>query len=132
MSDFLSSLNHLPPQTLARLREITCTQYSAESSKTFSDTLGTFGAHWRRFRAVNVLEVIKSWAAQQAIPVESLLAKPKIDLPSPTNDEITQTPPALISAKERVHKLLELLSDEELDKLVLPVLVSTILIKSRL
>jgi hypothetical protein len=100
--------------------------YTSALNVTFTRALGSHAGSWREFRTRRVTDQITAWAAQAGVPIEQLHP--------PTSSHVAAVParqPAM-SQRERAMKLLELLSDEDIARLVIPVLLSTLLVQSRI
>jgi len=104
--------------------------YSSALNAMFTRALGERAAAWREFRTKRVTDTILGWAANSGLSSDKLRVDAK--LPEPVVDA---APPAMddaMSPRHRAAKLLELLSEDDLSAVVIPVLLSTILVKSRL
>ncbi|MGX9694435.1 hypothetical protein ACTJNK_29130 [Achromobacter anxifer] len=104
--------------------------YSSHLNAKFASALGALGEVWRRYRADKVAGQVKEWATLHGVPMEALFATPKIG-PKEISTPIGSSEVPAIGAKERIVRLLDLLSDDDVNRLVLPTILSTILIKSR-
>ena len=98
-------------------------QYSASLNSTFTRALGEKGEGWRHFRTQQFSQVIERWAANNNVPLERLRKTPATQADKPITRD---------NARARAQKLLLLLSDEDISTVVVPILVSTILIRSRI
>lgn len=144
MKDFLNSIS-LPANEKAVLETLIAKPYSSALNVTFSRALGSHTLAWRAFRTQHVTAIIEQWAHDSHVPPAKLhvtAAEPTVGTPkSPLKDavkagassfEMPETSTTQLPPRQQVMKLLELLSDEDITKLVLPTLLSTILIKSRM
>jgi len=143
MKEFLGSIS-VPANERAVLETLVDKAYSSAVNVTFSRALGSHSNAWRLFRTNRVTATIESWAKEVGVLLKdlrvsvtessvktsqaSLQAAAATMQPSePLSPLADQLPP-----RQQVLKLLELLSDQDISQLVLPTLLSTILIKSRL
>lgn len=127
-ADFLKNID-LPASERSALDAMIAAEYTSGINAAFTRALGEHGKAWRRYRTRLVTEVIDQWAEHHAIPLEQLRAAPKTNS-SDTSTELTLSPSP--SAREQAVKLLELIAEEDISRLILPTLLSTILIRSRL
>lgn len=103
--------------------------YSSGVNATFSRALGVHGAAWRSFRTSQVVSRMKSWASEHKVQFERLCFSKCQEESSVTSKQVDQME---LSSRQKAIKLLELLNDDDIARLVIPTLLSTILIKSRL
>jgi hypothetical protein len=127
MREYVESLD-ARPQELAALRALVALPYSSQLNATFTKALSEHAGGWKRLRVTKILEVITSWAALNNIPVQTLL--------EPPSDAPESAPPAsgIVgdgTARDTARKLLDLLSDDDLRHVVMPVIYTTLLIRSR-
>lgn len=101
-------------------------QYSANLNSTFTRALGEKGDGWRHFRTQKISQVIEHWAASNNVPLERLRKTTATPL------TLADKPIAKENARARAQMLLQLLSDEDISTVVVPILVSTILVRSRI
>lgn len=129
MKSFLDSVQMSYPAG-SEFDNIVSQPYSSHLNAKFAFALGALGEVWRRYRADKVAGQVKEWATLHGVPMEALFAAPKIALTegsTPTGSlEVS-----VIGPKERIVRLLDLLTDDDVNRLVLPTILSTILIKSR-
>jgi len=143
MREFLENLS-MSAAEKSPLEQMITEPYSSTLNATFTRALGPHGQAWSRFRTDKVTSIIRHWAHENNVDSELLYSRPSTvrntDLSSAGAVATTATaalstspatPPAA-SPRERVITLLDLLSDDDLERLVLPTLLSTIMIKSRL
>lgn len=143
MREFLGGLS-LNPVERALLEQMVAEPYSSTLNATFTRALGNHGSAWSRFRTERVITIILRWADENSVDRDLLYIRPIASqstdslLPesaaASTSGSISSAPSHVqnFSPRERVIKLLDLLSDDDLERLVLPTLLSTILIKSRM
>lgn len=130
MRDFLDAV----PITGAErtvLDQMLSQPYSSALNAAFTRSLASNAAPWKEHRVKFVLNTILHWAKSNDVDVNHLKSsegKSGAELPAaPAGNSVSVTNPRLQAAK-----LLELLSDEDIGRIVLPVLLSTILVKARL
>jgi len=142
MRDFLDAAS-LPPNEKEALGPLIVEPYSSTVNATCTRALGAHGVAWRKYRTAQVTSTIKAWASNADVALGRLHVTP-----APLNSGATQTGPTVeshatgdlsvsarsdqIHPRQQVLKLLELLSDDDISRLVLPTLLSTIMIRSRM
>lgn len=130
MKQFLDSTT-ITGSELANLQALTSSSsYVNGLNETFSKALGEYAPAWRQFRAERVFEQVRHWANESRIPFDNLLAKPKLRLDpiaTPSSEPANSSTPAL----NRAIKLLETLTEQDIDRLVLPMLATVIYVKHR-
>jgi hypothetical protein len=144
MREFLENLS-IPAAEKSPLEQMITEPYSSTLNATFTRALGPHGQAWSRFRTEKVTSIIRHWAHENSVDSELLYSRPSTapntDLPLAATTTTTtaaaalsipQATPPVASPREQVIKLLDLLSDDDLERLVLPTLLSTIMIKSRM
>ncbi|WP_157378031.1 hypothetical protein [Burkholderia ubonensis] len=127
MTRFLNEID-LPASERVVFDAMLNEEYSSSVNSTFTRALGDHGDAWRQFRTKLVTEHISTWASQHSVPMSDLRASPKQRVTAKAEGQ----PSTQLSAREQVLRLLDLISDEDVTRLVLPTLLSTILIKSRI
>lgn len=103
--------------------------YSSGVNATFSRALGEHGVAWRYFRTSQVVTRIQSWASDHNVQFDKLCFSRYQEKSSSTFKPADQID---LSSRQKAIKLLELLNDDDIARLVIPTLLSTILIKSQL
>lgn len=144
MKEFLGGAS-LPAKEKEVLEPLTAEQYSSTVNAAFSRALGAHSVAWRNFRTVQVISIIEKWASDAGIslselhrtatqqPTSAMHASVAIDTRATQKSlDCAPTTSAPFSPRQQVLKLLDLVSDDDIAQLVLPTLLSTILIKSRL
>ncbi|WP_162730880.1 hypothetical protein [Achromobacter xylosoxidans] len=112
---------HAPDR--APLDAMTEQPYSSNLNFAFTRALGKAGDGWRQFRTQRVTEAIGQWASTHEVPLERL-RKPAVQ-PSTDSGRLAAT-----TARTRAQNLLQLISEEDIAKVVIPVLVTTLLIRT--
>lgn len=128
MKEYLNSLR-LPPDEKSAIDALANEPYSSGSNATFSRALGVHGTGWRNFRTNRMVACIKEWAKNNSVPFQSLCLQHRQEK---HEEPVKQSAAAILTPRQQAIKLLELLSDEDIARLVIPTLLSSILIKSRL
>lgn len=106
--------------------------YSSAMNAAFTRSLGSKHQEpWREFRTTRVTAAISSWATQHALPIRNLLRQNTTDAKQVASDAAPRSKAPLDSSRRDALALLELLSDHEVKSIVLPVLLSTMLLRSR-
>ncbi|MGU7780477.1 OST-HTH/LOTUS domain-containing protein [Burkholderia sp. PU8-34] len=142
MRDFLDGAS-LPPNEKEALGPLIAEPYSSTVNATFTRALGAHGVAWRKYRTAQVTSTIEAWASNAGVAISRLHVAPAPVTSSATQAGVTveshatadlsfsprsdQMPP-----RQQVLKLLELLTDDDISRLVLPTLLSTIMIRSRM
>lgn len=99
--------------------------YTSKSNVDFTKALPNDGVEWRQYRTQKINKVIKDWTRENNIALEklqSLAIKAPKSL-KPSNSELTP--------REKAHKLLDMLSDEEIASYAIPSLLGTIFVQTR-
>lgn len=118
--------------------------YSSTLNATFTRALGKHGRAWSRFRTTRVSDIIKEWVRAHDID-EGLIYTQRssaktselgaVDLAASLATGSPAAGPVHSSANSprgQVLKLIELIADEDIERVVLPLLLSTIMVKSRM
>ncbi|EPN9800014.1 OST-HTH/LOTUS domain-containing protein [Pseudomonas aeruginosa] len=127
MSEFLNLLD-LPEGERAPLESIIATGYSSSVNAAFTKALGARQKEWRKLRTLRITERIQTWATQHSVPLEDLSLPKQVDEPPVPTPEV----PALLTLRQQAFRLLELMSDDDIAKIAIPVLLSSVLSKSQI
>ncbi|HCF2737082.1 TPA: OST-HTH/LOTUS domain-containing protein [Pseudomonas aeruginosa] len=130
MREFLAELD-LASEEKSPLESIVSGPYSVAMNAIFIRSLGRYSIAWKNFRASRVSKIIQSWASGVGVDFSALHEKSRTK-PVIEKTHSPTTPDQKLPPKQQVIRLLDLLSEEDVSRLVLPTLLSTILIKSRL
>jgi hypothetical protein len=95
---------------------------------TFSRALGEHGTGWRHYRTKQVTSRISAWATEQGIQVEHLYVQSRQSEPAISSNLSNETH---LSPRQKAIKLLELLTEQDIARVIIPTLVSSILIRSQ-
>ncbi|MGS1002633.1 OST-HTH/LOTUS domain-containing protein [Burkholderia glumae] len=128
MKSFLDGVR-VPAGERAALDAMLNEPYSSGVNAAFTRALGLNSTPWRHYRTRRVLDHIHAWATQHEIPLEALHAKPRVATTSSTTEPERAH---ALSSRDQVTKVLELFTDDEISKLVLPTLLSMVFVKSRI
>lgn len=143
MKEFLAGKS-LPADEKEVLEGLIAKPYSSAVNVTFTRALGVNSRAWRNFRTERVTSIIHQWLAEKGVAPDKILAQSTdtavvpVEVPTEAQCKVAPpmhdtTPPAeQFPPRQQVAKLLELLSDDDIIRLVIPTLLSTILIKSRM
>jgi hypothetical protein len=129
MRRFLEETVNIPSDERIAFEAMLTEPYSSGVNAAFTRALGEHSTAWRNYRSRRILDSINNWARQHEVQMDRLRVQPRQPADMTENVHGGTAP---FSAREQVIKLLELLSDDDINRLVLPTLLSTILIKSRL
>lgn len=105
------------------LEALTKQSYSSVLNSTFTRALGEKGAGWRHFRTHRVNEAIERWALSNNVPLENLRK-------TPIQTRFRAESSAQTNSRAQALKLLQLISEEDIAKVVIPILVTTVLIRT--
>ncbi|MCC9597952.1 MULTISPECIES: hypothetical protein [unclassified Rubrivivax] len=109
------------------------TPYSSAMNTAFSRALGDKQNQWREFRTSRVAAAMAAWAAKCEVPVHLLeqSTETREVRPVATGSVSVDTIKDAHTPRIDALKLLELLTDHEIKSIVIPVLLSTMLLRSR-
>ena len=133
MHDFLAAID-LTQDSRERCAKLLDEKYSSSLNVNFTRELGEHAKNWSQQRTLKVTSVIEEWAAANDVPL-ALLMNGSVSLPQPAKQETQQAASKHIEKRPQLHKaatLLELLDEEDIKSVVIPTLLSTLLIKSRM
>jgi hypothetical protein len=118
----------LPGGTKEALDEILVGPYTSGMNKAFTQALGERSKKWRQERTARIEEIIRRWAADQNFPVHKLYVLPAGTVVQRVDrTTVVSAPAATKGAREKALKLLEVLSDEDIARLVIPAILNAIL-----
>lgn len=127
MRSFLDSLR-MPADEITPLEALITQNYTSALNAAFTRALGDNSSSWRSFRTHRVIMTIRAWASSNGVDFNDLcVQRDSIQAGARKTDDETQFTP-----RQRAVKLLDLLTDDDIAQLVIPTLLSSILIKSRL
>lgn len=105
--------------------------YSTGVNTGFTKLLGGRADEWRKIRMLKIGEHIASWATQNNINMNDLRPKTKRKLVAPEAGLNSVSPP-LLTIREQAIKLLERMSEDEIARVAIPVLLGSVLSHSQL
>ena len=108
--------------------------YSSAMNAAFTRSLGNKRDQWREFRTSRVSTVIANWAEKHSLPLVLLERAPVSQHVERAPDYVRVGAPGSRSSHapyQEAIKLLDLLTDQEIRSVVIPVLLSTMLLRSR-
>ncbi len=124
MKEFLHSLP-LHEKDRAPVEAMVDGQYTSSINATFTRALGAHGEAWRRFRTDRITTAIDEWA--KSFNIDANLLRKQTETPI-ASERVTDAPTA--SLRTKIHKLMELVSDDDLERLILPALLTTISLRA--
>ncbi len=128
MRDFLDLLR-MPSNQRPPLDALIAEPYSSRVNVAFTRALGEHGDSWRRHRIKKITSLIQRWAKQNDVLFNDLCVPEGAKSHPLSQNESTQDQ---LTPRQQAIKLLEFLSEEDIACLVIPTLLSTILVKSRI
>ncbi len=102
--------------------------YSSTLNAAFTRALGEKGAAWRAYRTKLIHSKIDGWCRKYGVPIERLAAAQKSE-PLPGSSSAA---PTTDSPRAQAIRLLETLSDDDISRIVLPMLATTMFVKARM
>ena len=132
MREFLDAV---PVTGLERnvLDQMLAQPYSSALNAAFTRSLASKAALWREHRLKLVLNTIFNWAKANNIDIDRLRTSTSEEKPAAERSAaLSFNSLGVVTPRMQAEKLLELLSDEDIGRVVLPILLSTILVKARL
>lgn len=140
MRQFIES-REISPQLRETLEGIAGRTYTSGINAAFLGALGIMGAEWRQDRLSRVVEVIHGWAERNGISIDKLTPRSNSE-----NESALPVTPARAAGKlpsggdvmdgvqsprEQAVRLLDILSNEEISRVVVPILLSTLLVRGK-
>lgn len=128
--DFIALLNdsELDPNTVG---ELLSGSYSTGVNTTFTKLLGARAEEWRKIRTHKIGEHIASWATRNNIHMHELRPKAQHGT-GMTEAEAPPAPAPAMTIREQAIKLLERMSEDEIARVAIPVLLGNVLSNSQL
>jgi hypothetical protein len=129
MREFLK-LAAVTPGELVPLQALVNSTYSSDVNAAFTKALGDRELQWRQMRTLKISERIQAWAVEHNINPDNLSIQP-----AATSAPVVERPAtpsgSILSPRQQAIRLLELMSDEEILKSAIPVLLNSVLSKSK-
>lgn len=114
--------------TGAMLETILTGPYSSGMNAEFTQALGVNAEAWRRERVAKIEDVIRHWADRHQFPVHKLYVMTDGSVASAS---ALLEPTVDASARHRAQLLLQMLSEDDIARLILPTILDTILKTTR-
>ncbi|MNG11826.1 hypothetical protein D3C84_953940 [compost metagenome] len=112
------------------LQALVNSTYSSDVNAAFTKALGDRELQWRQMRTLKISERIQAWAVEHNINPDNLSIQP-----AATSAPVVERPAtpsgSILSPRQQAIRLLELMSDEEIQKSAIPVLLNSVLSKSK-
>lgn len=113
-------------------------KYSSALNVTFMNSLGAHGTLWRKHRIPRIINHIQVWSQKNDIPfgdlcVSGTLPSPVIKKEQSMENVLTDVfnPTEALPPRQLAHKLLDLMTENDIALMVLPTMMNTLLFKSR-
>ncbi len=126
MRDYLTSTS-VSASAKEAIRPLLSAAYSSMLNATFTRALGDQGAEWRAHRTHLVHRRIDEWCKLNGVPIERLAAATKTESLAPP-----AIPGANDSPRAQAIRLLETLSEDDISRIILPMLATTMFVKARM
>jgi len=111
-------------------------KYSSALNATFINSLGKQGSLWRRYRIPRIISFIEEWARKNEIPFSELCVTESIDSNISRTSQLESleesVPDIPLPPRALAHKLLDLMTEDDIARMVLPAMMNTLLLKSHL
>lgn len=138
MREFLSSTPINEPEKQVITAQIG-DKYSSALNATFINSLGAYSTLWRKHRIPRIINHIQAWAEKNGIPFSDLCVSGTLHT-SPVKEEEESMENAMMDMcsqtealppRRLAHKLLDLMTENDIALMVLPTMMNTLLFKSR-
>ncbi|MFP1902164.1 hypothetical protein ACLEDY_09255 [Lonsdalea quercina] len=112
-------------------------KYSSALNATFMKSLGTHGTLWRNHRIPRVIRHIQSWAEKNNIIFSELCVSGALRSTHIKDGNSRSVmadgfiPTEALAPRQLAHKLLDLMTEEDIAQMVLPTMMNALLFKSR-
>lgn len=130
MRDFVVLLGEGAPDPQA-VESLLSSPYSTGVNTAFTKLLGGRAEEWRKIRTLKIGEHIASWATQNSISTDDLRPNAKRKPLEPGAVASAALLPVL-TIREQAIKLLERMSEDEIARVAIPVLLGSVLSRSQL
>lgn len=131
MSEFVEWLN-LPEPERAPLDGLIAMEYSSSVNAAFTKALGEREQEWRKIRTLKVTERIKTWATQHHVKHDDLMLHRQVQGGSSSTATPAEPSTPTMTPRQQAARLLEMMSDEDILTVAIPVLLSNVLSKSQI
>lgn len=102
-------------------------KYSSSLNAAFARVLGANGEAWREFRTAKIDQAIRVWAKQHSVEFSDLCVARN---EAPITKKLAVVNQGNSTPKERAVHLLALLSDEDISRIIIPAILSTLLLRT--
>lgn len=110
------------------VNDILNSQYTSGLNKAFTQELDIYAEDWRKERTAHVIAAIHHWASENKVSLHILYTAKEVPAPQFAVPVAAQPSSAVVTGiREKIHKLLEVLSEEEIARLVMPTVLNAIL-----
>lgn len=136
MREFLSSTPISEPEKQVIASQIG-DKYSSALNVTFMNSLGDHGKLWRKHRIPRIINHIQTWSGENGIPFNDLCVSGTLPLSATKEDSMENVfadvfiPTEALPPRQLAHKLLDLMTENDIALMVLPTMMNTLLFKSR-
>lgn len=130
MREFLE-LAAVTPGELVPLQALVDSTYSSDVNAAFTKALGDRELQWRQMRTLKISERIQAWAVEHNVNPDNLSLQPAATTSVPVVERPVIPSGSILSPRQQAIRLLELMSDEEILKFAIPVLLNSVLSKSK-
>lgn len=127
MRSFISR-TQLGTDTATLITSILSEPYSSRMNASFTQALGNRADAWRRERVAKIEAVIRSWADRHQYPVHKLYVMgSKPGTGEAAHPPVFAEPTINTGVRQKTQQLLQMLSDDDIARLVLPSILDAIL-----
>jgi hypothetical protein len=114
----------------APLQALLDSTYSSDVNAAFTRALGNREQQWRQMRTLKISEKVQAWAVEHNISPDKLSNKP-VPASASASDHPAATAGSILTPRQQAIRLLELMSDEDILTSAIPVLLNSVLSKSK-
>lgn len=122
------------------LEGIAAHPYSSGVNAAFTGALGSLEDDWRQERVKNIIDTIHRWANANDVSTDKLTRRSGFDseaIPVPASKSIGKQSRAVDvtngvqNSRDQAVRLLDMLSNEDISRIVIPILLSTMLVRGK-
>lgn len=117
----------IPPEQKAFIAKLATGPYTSKGNAAFTAALEEHGLGWTRFRTNRRWDHLRKWARKHRVELRTL----KETVPSRSAQSVGTEVQALATGRDRVWQLLGMISDRDVDELVLPHVLTIIWLNAR-
>lgn len=127
METFLDSIS-LSPNERAAIEPLVKSTYTSQVNAAFTRALGDKAASWRAYRLHKIIDVVNSWVEKNSLKSSDIYYSSSI-----SREAHPLASPNTVSSdsKRRVIDLLELVTEDDIQRLVLPILMAAIVVRAK-